>query len=269
MNFTLPKVFCIAKTGVIEEELSDYLNYIGANEWSTDGEDAEKLIEVAGRNCYRSFDLSLNPNLTRVRSGNKTYIENILKSKHGSVLEHAYVTFAIEDCSRIFTHELVRHRLSNFSQVSMRFVRPTTLSSIFPDCYTKHLNKETAEKVEQIFRKSFEQAEVIQQELIDVIGLDSMTDFNLKKIFQSANRRCIPDGVCTGIIITSNHRNWRHMIELRTSKHAEEEIIYVFNKIAFKLEKMYPHIYQDLRLDNKFSLYNKTCYNMSFEHGRV
>jgi thymidylate synthase (FAD) len=233
---------------MVEGNLNKYLDFLGAPAWSTDAQSgAELLVEVAGRRCYKSFGTELNPNITRVREGNSDYIGNILKSKHGSVLEHGYDTFAIENVSRIFTHELVRHRLCNFSQESMRFVRPTNLATLFPEVYTQHLSEENAKRVRELFQSTFEHVEDVQAELVEICGMDNPSlEFSIKKLFQSANRRLIPDGVLTGIIVTSNHRNWRHTIEARTSEHAEEEIRYVFAEIANILSKEYPAIYQDM-----------------------
>lgn len=144
------------------------------------------------------------------------------------------------------THELVRHRLCNFSQESMRFVRPTKLSTIFPQVYADHLEADARDKVLALFEETFEYIEDVQQQLVEICGIDELDNFKIKKLFQSANRRLIPDGVLTGIIVTANHRNWRHMLEMRTSMHAEEEIRYVFHQIGKILTARYPAIYQDL-----------------------
>lgn len=272
MQFVKPEIFHLASTGVNELEVAKYLAQLGAIGWQSDNcvSEAEYLIEIAGRRCYKSFGVELNPNLTKVREGNHAYIGNILKTKHGSVIEHAYDTFAIENVSRIFTHELVRHRLSNYSQESMRFVRPTNLSTIFPGVYTEHLSGEKAKQVEDLFKSTFERAEEIQQQLVDIIGMDDPNlNFTIKKLFQSANRRLIPDGMTTGIIVTTNHRTWRFTTQLRTAKGAEEEIRYVFNKIAGQLKRCYPAIYQDMRFGENETIYGEPCTEISYEHEKV
>src|SRR5690606_13837790 len=84
----------------------------------------EMLVEFGGRACYRSWEPGLNPNVTRVRTDRMEYFANILRSAHGSVLEHANYSFALRNVSRVFTHELVRYRAgSAFSQESLRYVR--------------------------------------------------------------------------------------------------------------------------------------------------
>src|ERR671931_1177762 len=95
-----------------------YLGDVGGESWLdlrlADGEDAanpgELLVEFAGRACYRSWEPGLNPNVSKVRTDQREYFENLLRSAHGSVLEHANYTLVFRNASRVFTHELVRHR---------------------------------------------------------------------------------------------------------------------------------------------------------------
>lgn len=78
------------------------------------GTDAERLIETAGRNCYDSFGVG------RPSSEYHTHIQDV---EHGSVCEHATLTFFISTVSRGLTHELVRHRVGvAISQRSTRYV---------------------------------------------------------------------------------------------------------------------------------------------------
>ena len=92
MHRVEPKVYLIGETRIVEEGLQEYLNDIGVPDWTSDAvTDAEKLIEVYGRLCYRSFEPGLNKNVTKVREGNKPYIGNILNVGHGSVTEHSTI----------------------------------------------------------------------------------------------------------------------------------------------------------------------------------
>src|SRR5437899_12930800 len=85
----------------------------------------EMLCELAGRMCYQSFEIGLNPNVTKIREDSKDYFKNLLTKGDGSVSEHGSVSFAFLGVSRIFTHELARHRVGiAISQESLRYVRP-------------------------------------------------------------------------------------------------------------------------------------------------
>lgn len=259
MKFVSPKVFLIAATD-LESGIYDWLDHLGVEGWETDTEEsAQVLIEAAGRRCYRAFQAEgvsvseQNPNLRKVREGNTEYLRNILSSKHGSVLEHGNVSVAFENVSRVVTHELVRHRVGTaYSQESLRFVRPTELKMYFPDIYREVL-AERADKVSKLYKTTVEFLEGVQEELVKICGLDSMKDFSLKKKIQSANRRLMPIGMATGIVVTSNHRNWRHMIQMRTSRHAEEEIRLVFAFVASLLSRKFPALYQDMEKNTDVS----------------
>lgn len=233
--------------------------------------DGERLAEVAGRLCYKSFDVELNSNLTKVREGNKDYLANVIKSGHGSVLEHATTTIAFCNVSRVFTHEIVRHRVGcAFSQESLRYVRLDNLGyrmpAIFGDVVFMHQVYEAlpmehkyrekltfdqfCEQIEgaldEVFAKAFSNAEACVSEVGTILSIDELKNFNVKKAITSAMRRLAPIGLTTNIIVTANHRAWRHMIELRTTKHAEEEVREVIGLVASTFMVRYPHFYQDM-----------------------
>src|SRR4029077_233385 len=130
MHQTSPEVFLIARPSVDVEGMRGYLRSVGGESWlerrRAEGEPngGELIVEFGGRACYRSWEPGLNPNVTKVRTDQREYFANILRSAHGSVLEHASYSFALRNVSRVFTHELVRPRArSTFSQESLRYVR--------------------------------------------------------------------------------------------------------------------------------------------------
>ena len=61
---------------------------------------------------------------------------------------------------------------------------------------------------------------------------ESDKNFSYKKKMTSCLRRIIPMGIATGGVWTGNLRALRHVIALRTEPAAEEEIFYVFSRIA-------------------------------------
>ena len=254
-----PKVFHLAGTGIDTTGLDAYLKHIGVEDWETDVmSDAEILIEVCGKTCYKAFSADLNANLTKVReSDNKRYIGNILNQKHGSVLEHVYDTYVLVGVSRVLTHEMVRHRLANYSQESLRFVRLTDLEAYFPDCFKQQFLNGLNISPEQVdegwlrgkMENVFEYLEDVQLELANKLNLDNLKNFDKKKKLTSAMRRLAPIGLATTIIMTTNPRNWRHIITQRTNRHAEEEIRRVTTDIFQDLYERYPNIYQDYLIE--------------------
>ena len=240
-----PKVFLIGESKVNTDELQKLISHLGATNWQSDAQsDAELLCEIYGRACYKSFGTELNPNIVQVRKTNKSYLKNVIEKGDGSVLEHAVVNFFFADVSRVFTHELVRHRVGTaISQESLRFVRLTDLNWYAPVCIQE------SEEATTIFAKTIEQLSKLQEELSELYNLDNEPSFDKKKKITSALRRLAPIGLATNIGWSTNMRNLRHVIEQRTAPWAEEEIRLVFSEIAKIAIERWPNIFGDYEME--------------------
>lgn len=246
MQFVEPKVFAIAQTQINPAGFAAMLEALGVADWQSDGEsDTEILLEAAGKMCYMSFDTSLNKNLTKANTrSNFDYLQDgIIKTRHGSVLEHGTVTFCFVDVSRVLTHELVRHRAgAAYSQTSGRYVRSDVLNFFLPTVFKENI------ELAEVFDKAIASQEDFIRQMEEVSRINNMTskeDFTLKKKLTSAFRRIIGNGVANNIICTYNHRALRNIIVQRTSVHAEEEIRIVFNKVFDLVSNMFPALYAD------------------------
>jgi thymidylate synthase (FAD) len=240
-----PKVFLVGETTIVHEGLEAFLEHIGVPGWKSDApSDSEELMEVMGRLCYNSFASGLNPNVTKIREGNLNYLQNIVAVKHGSVTEHAEVNFIFADVSRVFTHELVRHRAGvAISQESMRYVRMTNLGFWVPTVI-----RETPEAM-TIMTNVVEALEDAQNNLAELTKIAEAKSFDEKKKLTSAFRRVAPHGHATRIGWSANMRAIRHCIEMRTDPHAEEEIRLVFGKVGEIMRKRYPNLFADYEVE--------------------
>ena len=250
-----PKIFLIGETKTIwkmdntespiDGGMGDYLEFIGASDWGSYGHhrSSELLTEFYGRLCYRSWKPGMNPNVTKVRSGNQEYLNNILKSGHNSVTEHAMTNWIFADVSRVFTHELVRHRVGvAISQESLRYVRLDQLKAWLPTVIQED------DFGLAVFLDTFEKLEDLQKHLAEHFELDKEgTPFAKKKAVTSAMRRIAPIGLATTIGWSCNFHMLRHVIEQRTSRHAEEEIRLVFGRVAHFAKDRWPNLFQDMR----------------------
>jgi thymidylate synthase (FAD) len=247
---TTPSVFILARPALDLDGLRGYLRDVGGEAWLERRiEEAggapnpgELLVEFGGRACYRSWEPGLNPNVTKVRTDQRAYFENLLRSGHGSVLEHANYSFAFRNVSRVFTHELVRHRAgSAFSQESLRYVRLTDLGFRVPPAL---------EPVRDQVLSIVEQLEEFQLSAAAALGIDAEgIPFHVKKEATSALRRLAPIGLSTDIIWTANLRTLRHVIEMRTAEGAEEELRLVFDLVARAMAREAPSIFGDFARD--------------------
>ena len=241
MRETFPDVHLISRPAVDLEAVRAYLESVGGGSWleraqGAGGSDAELLIEFAGRLCYRSWEPGLNPNVRKIRTDRGEYFGNLLSSGHGSVLEHANFTFVFHHVSRVFTHELVRHRAgSAFSQESLRYVRLVDIGLRVPPAL-ESVHGQVVELVERL--------EEFQRSVADELLGEEMP-FAQKKEVTSAMRRLAPIGLSTDIVWTANVRTLRHVIAQRTEAGAEEEMRLVFDRVAELAASEMPALFQD------------------------
>jgi thymidylate synthase (FAD) len=243
-----PVVYLVASPMVDYDMLAAYMDDVGGADWirHRGGRDAQDLVEAAGRTCYRSWAPGLNPNVSKVRSDQDDYLENVLAQYHGSVLEHANFTFIFHQVSRVFTHELVRHRAGTaVSQESMRFVRLTEIPFWFP---------EWAQEDKELMGRALvmlTRMEEFQQWMSEHFKLDEPgTSFHEKKLKTSFMRRFAPEGVASDIMWTANIRTLRHVIESRTATGAEEEIRKVFGMVAGIMKEEAPALFGDYAVND-------------------
>lgn len=252
------RVFRIAQTTVNKDAVQLWLNDMGATEFHLEDyeevTDPALLVALAAKQCYMAFQPSLNPNLTKVRKDMFDYLDNVLKQAHGSVLEHAVFTYAVNGCSRVFTGEMNRHRAGvGISERSMRYVRYENIQFWMPECFrdqpgdlgplvmkksiSRHL-LETAFREQELMMAAF--ADTWKEELAG-------TDFHTKKVLTSAFRRGIGMGIATGGVWSLNARALRHVLALRTSPGAEEEIVHVCMKIGRDMIETVPELFGDFQ----------------------
>lgn len=273
MRIVEPKVFLMGETTIVHEGLEAYLRHIGVPEWKSDAPtDAEEVVEVMGRICYRSFGPDLNPNVTKVTEGNLPYIQEKLIGKgHGSVLQHPVFNFIFADVSRVFTHELVRHRvglryddkdelsgtrlfefielerdapdLSGISQESLRYVRFDNVSFWVPEVI-----KENPEAY-RLFLEKIGLDEEYQRKLTVALGIEKTSSFEKKKVATSAMRRVVGMGVATTVGWSANSETVRHCLEMRTAPGAEEEARFVFGQVGAIVRKRFPNLFADYEVE--------------------
>jgi thymidylate synthase (FAD) len=253
------EIFNIGRSTVDRAEVKRWLQRIDANKfdvWPDDVTNPALLIALAAKRCYMSFEPGLNPNVSRVRSDYVEYFDNILKSGHGSVLEHAVYSYAIEGVSRVFTAEMNRHRAGwAISEGSLRFIRfDKDIPYWLPLSLRENPNDDAdlrKRKLESraVFELSYRHTEMMYGILLDIWDMDSTDkNFEYKKKITSCLRRIVPLGVATGGVWSGNIRALRHVMALRTDPSAEEEIAHVFGLIAEDIVRREPMLFQDFEI---------------------
>jgi len=191
--------------------------------------DAEELIENAARTCYQSM-----PGEKHVVG---SLIKKLVKSGHHSVLEHAYATFRINGCSRAMTHQLVRHRLMAISQQSQRYVKESQFDYVIPPAIkeiTTMFGDFEDQTAEEVFRHDMQ---TIQNMYVrwKAMGLKN-----------EDARFVLPNACQSEIVISANMREFRHIFEVRCSKHAQWEIRGVAIEMLKQLYEKLPNVFEDI-----------------------
>ena len=249
-----PKVVCIAKPQLISLEDDDMLApffngfdpILGFGNYLKDlrafpQEDADALCKFAGQTCYASFGDKRTPH---TEEGNAKYFKNIKESSHGSICEHANFSFFMYGLSRSLTHELIRHRAGwAYSQLSQRYVDGKMLRFVETE---KYQNDYALHRMfEDWIDLSAGQYQLRQGRMLLMKNPDDISRDTRKAINQEA-RRCLPNETETFLVGTANARAIRHVLEMRGSTHADDEI----RRWALALHKEVKHV-----SDNLFSDY--------------
>lgn len=184
-----------------------------------------QLIERAGRVCYKSE--AKNP--LKDPAITATFIKKIINMKHLSVLEH----FSISVCfvtDRGISHELVRHRLASYSQESTRYCDFSKKGMTF----IKPLWVDN-----DVINGFFYFAESITSAYERMLGAGHSP--------QQA-RDILPNCLKTELIMTANLREWRHVLELRTSSAAHPEMRRIMIPLLAEFKKLLPEIFEDVNV---------------------
>ena len=159
-----------------------------------------------------------------------------------AVLEHGSASFYIEGVSRALTHELIRHRQLSFSELSQRYVpvddveavKPPNVSELGLDNYVNDQQHDASCMYTELYQK-----------LYDNLPGD-LSPRDRRKQAREAARSVLPNSTETKLIVTGNHRAWRHVLLMRGSLAADAEI----RKLALRLHRVLsgiaPGIYQDI-----------------------
>lgn len=199
-----------------------------------DASPEERVPIFAGRVCYQSFGS---------KAGRKTaddYINHIMEVGHYSILEHSSVTIYVDRVPRFWSHEQVRHRHFNYSQLSQRFFVPDKVELVIPPALRKEKNieQEFLNYGEELGKKYFKNLDV----LYSSIGSDS---FSLKKKSREAARAILPECTETKMVITGNFRSWYEYLQKRNTPDADATFQEVAKIIELRLQRIAPNIFKE------------------------
>ncbi|MBN2395122.1 MAG: FAD-dependent thymidylate synthase [Candidatus Atribacteria bacterium] len=189
--------------------------------------DPEKTVAEAARLCYSSKSIQeISDDLDQEKQ--KELIDKIMRLGHYSVLEHVCFTFAIEEISRITSHQLVRHRIASFSQRSQRYVK-VRKEKLYVVPKTIQENSLLLSKFKELSDQSFN----LYQEMLR------------QEIPAEDARYILPQAVTTSIFFTANARELIHFFRLRCCTRAQWEIREMAIEMLHLVKKIAPNIFKN------------------------
>lgn len=219
--------------------------------------DGQALVEFAGRVCYGSHHKP-NP----VTASNAGYIDHILETGHGSVLEHASVSFYLTGISRSLTHELIRHRHFSFSELSQRFVNMADASKVIPPLLEEMWE---AEHLDVVKSESYVSDDVEMEKFFAPVTIadalaakaysamveramkflkgKGVTGFPARKQANQMARAVMSNMVETRMVITGNYRAWLGFLTKRHDPAADAEIYRLAEEIRNQLAEHAPNVF--------------------------
>jgi len=181
------------------------------------------LIEFAGRWDYGPKSAN--------KMGDRAIITRWLNSGEESMIEMVDAAFFIV-CSRVVSHELVRHRIASFQQESQRFVA-------YED-----------EDPEDLFYIPSEYEGTMQGDILETAYGNSLKSYIMagnEGVPKQLRRYVLPNAMRTRIIMKANLREWRHILKLRMHKSAQPEMRELMEQIHDQLLATFPDIFRDIK----------------------
>lgn len=197
-----------------------------------DGVKIMKRIERACRTCYRSEDKISEESY-------KNLLTNCLNRGHESVLEHEKITVRIY--SDIGTYkDLTRHRFASFSVESTRYC------SYNKDKYGNEIAVVNPVYIEdkEVFETWKKAIEDMEKAYMKMKELGASTDMC---------REILPHSTAAEYTMTANIREWKHILELRTTNHVHPAIRQVLIPLLLLFKEQMPEILGDIEYDTEFN----------------
>lgn len=177
-------------------------------------------FRTAARNCYQSATDSNNN-----YEDTERLVKALIKSGHTSTLEFNFIPARIIG-DRNLMGQLTRHRLLSFCIESARY-------NNYKDGIKVITPADMTEAGYETWRASCIVAESAYLDLLD------------KGCKPETARSVLPSCLATSIVCGGNIREWRHVFELRISRHAQVDIRNVMKSLLEDFYRNYPVFFAD------------------------
>jgi thymidylate synthase (FAD) len=187
--------------------------------------DGEKIVAIASKmsRSRKSWDYHWQ---TMTDEEIEIWIRDAIIHGYWSVLEHSVYTFSIEGISRIASHQLVRHRIASYTQLSYRFAKPVD------EYYQPIIPPSTEKRAKEIIDKAYRDSYNYYFKLLE------------SGVPEEDARYVLPNGVNTNIVVTMNARELYNFFALRLCSRAQWELRQLAWKMLEEVKKVHPHLFK-------------------------
>ena len=196
-----------------------------------DGIQIMKKIERACRTCYRS-----EGNISE--DSYKNLLKNCINRGHESVLEHEKVSIRMY-CDIGVYKDLTRHRFASFSIESTRYC------SYDKDKYGNEIKCINPSYIEDkaVYEEWKKSMEEIEKRYMKMKELGATTDMC---------RLILTHSTAAEVTMTADIREWKNILELRTSNKAHPAIRQLLIPLLKYFQKEMPEIFENVEYDKDF-----------------
>ena len=166
-------------------------------------------------------------------------MKRIERASKTSVLEHEKITVRIY--SDIGTYkDLTRHRFASFSVESTRYCS-----------YNKDKYGNEIAVVNPVYMEDKEVFETWKKAIEDM----EKAYMKMKELGASTDmcREILPHSTAAEYTMTANIREWKHILELRTTNHVHPAIRQVVIPLVLLFKEQMPEIFGDIEYDTEFN----------------
>lgn len=195
-----------------------------------------KHLELCARTAYKSED-----KITEDGESAKRMIKRLIESGHESTLEHGGMTvkFTVD---RGVSHEIVRHRLASYTQMSTRYCNFSK---------DKFGNEITVIDVAPMLAWDEDNTPPGYWSWYDACLEAENKYFKMLEAGCSPQeaRSVLPNSLATEVVMTANWREWRLFLRLRGASDAHPQIQEVARPLLNELHEKIPVLFDDVWRD--------------------
>ncbi len=212
--------------------------------------DGERLVAASSKRSLSSRDVS---EIFEDMGDDEveTWIRETLRRGHLSPWEHSVYTFEVI-CSRVCSHQLVRHRVASYTQLSQRY-NERLLEPRDPGFWigvSERVLKGDREAIDAVSRAfylgdpdwSWDLRLSMASEYARSVA--RYWELRLKGLSKEDARYILPQAVATKVVVTMNAREILHFLGLRMCTHAQTEIRLVAWMLREELVKIHPRLFR-------------------------